>query len=966
MGARLQLRDAFSSPLRFITQNVTRATQQTNYYRDANGRLRDEMGRFARHARQTQESLQHIGAEAGRTQGRIVSLRGAIMAVAGGVAVKKGFDWLVQGNADMETYQNTLAVVLKSQQKAADTLAWASTFAAQTPFEIPEVVEATTKLASYGMEAQKVLGITGDMASVMGKSLDQAVEAIADAQTGELERLKEFGITKAMIEAQGAKMGATLVNKSGQITDQKAFNAALFSLMEDRYRGGMELQSKTFKGMVSNASDFIGTMGRQLGAPLFDKLKAGLGETMDWVQRLKGTGQLDAWIRNVQNAAGAAWRVMSTAGGIIGQVFVESYQVASQNVDMIAGKVRAWYAEHKPQLEAIGQSFVAAFLALQTAFDQYAVPTIDWLRNTGLPGIVDALAKVTGWIVDAAAFFVDNWGTIEPIIIGLGAAWAAYGIKVLAVSGYQKAAALATAAWTKAQLLWNVAMNANPIGLYVTAIGLLIGAGILLYQHWDTVKAKLQGVADAFTAHRGVIIGLASVLAVVFGPAIIASGVQAAAAGARFLGQYVRALLITKANAIGTAAVTSGQLVMSMITAAGQAIATGTAFTGRLVVALAAYALQGWRTVAAIGAQTLALAANALQAAASGIAWVALRTVQVVGTAVTWGMTAAQWALNAAFWANPITWVVGLIVGLIAVGVLLWKNWDTIKEKTIEVWQTVKGWISQAPDWLLAIIAPALLIVKHWDDIKNVAGVVWEAVKEAFTNMKAKVLEFGQQIMDTWASVKSFLKNPIKGTVNLIQNGTVSPAATAEVDGSHATGLARVPFNGYRAELHRGERVLTAAEARQYNASLGFQQPALSRAQMAQTMQQFQQPVIQQAVAAAPAFNPVMQLQDRQRQIVFQTPAQEEARRFDQAVHGQEAARPNTQRFAGVLGAKQQPAGPAAGNQVHIEKLVEKVEIHAAPGDDGEALYEKFINVFHRKAKDAASILSSANMGALL
>ncbi|KZE74273.1 hypothetical protein AV654_30345 [Paenibacillus elgii] len=27
----------------------------------------------------------------------------------------------------------------------------------------------------------------------MGKSLDQAVEAIADAQTGELERLKEFG-----------------------------------------------------------------------------------------------------------------------------------------------------------------------------------------------------------------------------------------------------------------------------------------------------------------------------------------------------------------------------------------------------------------------------------------------------------------------------------------------------------------------------------------------------------------------------------------------------------------------------------------------------------------------------------------------------------------------------------------------------------------------------------------------------
>ena len=33
-------------------------------------------------------------------------------------------------------------------------------------------------------------------------------------------------------------------------------------------------------------------------------------------------------------------------------------------------------------------------------------------------------------------------------------------------------------------------MSANPIGFVITAIGLLIGAGILLYRNWDTVKAK--------------------------------------------------------------------------------------------------------------------------------------------------------------------------------------------------------------------------------------------------------------------------------------------------------------------------------------------------------------------------------------------------------------------------------------------------------------------------------------------
>lgn len=42
----------------------------------------------------------------------------------------------------------------------------------------------------------------------------------------------------------------------------------------------------------------------------------------------------------------------------------------------------------------------------------------------------------------------------------------------------------------------------------------------------------------------------------------------------------------------------------------------------------------------------------------------------------------------------------------------------------------------------------------------------------------------------------------------------------AGIDGSHATGLSYVPFDGYRAELHKGERVMTAAD------NMGFRQMA--------------------------------------------------------------------------------------------------------------------------------------------
>lgn len=202
-------------------------------------------------------------------------------------------DSTIGANASMEQYQNTLAVVLKDSKKAVETLAWAEKFAAQTPFEIPDIVEATVRLESYGLKAQEVLRTTGDMAAVMGKPLMQAVEAVADAQTGELERLKEFGITKQMIIDQASKMyEQEVVNAKGQIVDLAKFNDALFSLMEERFQGGMEIQSKTYNGLVSNVKDSFGTIARILSQPIFEKLKQGLDVTVPvlsaFVSVLKG------------------------------------------------------------------------------------------------------------------------------------------------------------------------------------------------------------------------------------------------------------------------------------------------------------------------------------------------------------------------------------------------------------------------------------------------------------------------------------------------------------------------------------------------------------------------------------------------------------------------------------------------------------------------------------------------------
>lgn len=57
----------------------------------------------------------------------------------------------------------------------------------------------------------------------------------------------------------------------------------------------------------------------------------------------------------------------------------------------------------------------------------------------------------------------------------------------------------------------------------------------------------------------------------------------------------------------------------------------------------------------------------------------------------------------------------------------------------------------------------------------------------------------------------------IIGEVSRLMNAGSAPTlAEPKRDGSHAGGLSYVPFDGYVAELHRGERVLTAEEARAY------------------------------------------------------------------------------------------------------------------------------------------------------
>lgn len=68
----------------------------------------------------------------------------------------------------------------------------------------------------------------------------------------------------------------------------------------------------------------------------------------------------------------------------------------------------------------------------------------------------------------------------------------------------------------------------------------------------------------------------------------------------------------------------------------------------------------------------------------------AMTTATAAQAGVTGTAAVAQGALNTAFYASPLGWVAALVLALVAAGVALYKNWDTVKATASALWTKVK------------------------------------------------------------------------------------------------------------------------------------------------------------------------------------------------------------------------------------------------------------------------------------
>lgn len=422
----------------------------------------------------------------------------------------------LESASGLEGYRSTLNVVLKDQQKAAKMMAWAVEFANKTPFETDSVVEATVRLQSYGIEAQKVMTQIGDMAGVMNKDLMQAVEAVADAQTGELERLKEFGITKAMIIAKGAELykNQTIVNSKGQIVDQQKFNDALFALMEERFKGGMEIQAKSYKGLMSTISGVwktglaqmagISGTGEIIEGSAFDAAKEGLGWVSDKMQSLSKSGTFEKIGKKIGSTV--------QTGIKYGKKVID---VAKKIKDSVADTIKTISAKLEPLrpiFDSIKDKAVSLGRKLTDGFTR-AGPSIKEFAETYIPKAVEAVAKLADKAMSFANFIADHWNIIGPIVKGVVASFLAFkGLnalsntigKVKQLTEVFQGVKGVTGIVGKIQKLSGTfkglggiaKLVASPFAKWALIIGIVVAGIILIYKNADKIKAAFSKLGD--------------------------------------------------------------------------------------------------------------------------------------------------------------------------------------------------------------------------------------------------------------------------------------------------------------------------------------------------------------------------------------------------------------------------------------------------------------------------------------
>lgn len=501
----------------------------------------------------------------------------------------------------------------------------------------------------------------------------------------------------------------------------------------------------------------ITTIGLGIGVFLAESIANGLGRQKERIIRalvalFDNVGNLSEAVGNIaQDFSSAFYDVITSTGAVrIGSAIVSTLLSLTSTIvevgSKLAGSLFKGFEKvvvtSAPKISSVFQSLLDTIApvfesiersvnkfgdGLSRVYDEHVVPAINSIANAfnGLIDIIQILWE--GSWKPFAEFLSNTFGiSIETVADLLG------GIILEALKLLADTIKLVTDGFT-AFSDW-CKENKEIISTIASVIGTLATV-------WQGIKflswaEQAGGLAGAFE--------------------LLSSKVSFIVSGIKNLGLALKALTFDKLVSFGETIYLNALYAKDFVVNSGKTIAQ----LGKTALELGKSALAWTAHTAKMG---LATAAEFAHSVAAGVA------------------TAATWAFNAALavLTSPITWIIAAIAALIAIGVLLYQNWDTVVEFAKTAWQGLCDFISGicraigeffSGLWtkLQEIFEPigqwfGEKFQQAWDAIVNIfsgigewfSGVfqgAWDAIVNIFTPIGSW---FGQR----WADVTSALAN---------------------------------------------------------------------------------------------------------------------------------------------------------------------------------------------------------------
>ncbi|MDS7952230.1 hypothetical protein RLG68_03440, partial [Streptococcus pneumoniae] len=472
----------------------------------------------------------------------------------------------------------------------------------------------------------------------------------------------------------------------------------------------------------------ITTIGLGIGVFLAESIANGLGRQKERIIRalvalFDNVGNLSEAVGNIaQDFSSAFYDVITSTGAVrIGSAIVSTLLSLTSTIvevgSKLAGSLFKGFEKvvvtSAPKISSVFQSLLDTVApvfesiersvnkfgdGLSRVYDEHVVPAINSIANA-FNGLIDIIQIL----------WEGSWKPFAEFLSGV------FGVSIEGISDLLGGGLLAT------------------LGLLADAIK-LVADGFTVFSDW--CKENKEPIVALITTWQTINFlswaeqagGLAGAFS------LLGSKISSIVGGIKNLGLAIKALTFDKLVSFAETIYLNTLYAKDFVVNSGKTIAQ----LGKTALELGKSALAWTAHAAKMG---LATAAEFAHSVAAGVA------------------TAATWAFNAALavLTSPITWVIAAIAALIAIGVLLYQNWDTVIEFAKTAWQGLCDFISgicraigEFFSGLWTKLQEIFEPIGQWFGEKFQQA--WDAIVNIFTPIGSW---FGQR----WADVTSALAN---------------------------------------------------------------------------------------------------------------------------------------------------------------------------------------------------------------